>query len=211
MLQLSPIRRAALAAAIAAVAVIGVACSENADPVAATAARGAAHAGHDAPAHGRPSHESSTRGQRNAAERVRAATAQFADPDVAVAAGYNVQFPPGCATLGDGLASQGFHYLNPSLAGDTKIDLLRPELVMYEPQADGSLQLVGVDYVVPFDLWKSPQPPVLLGMPFMRNEPLSVWALHIWTERENSDGLFAAWNPDVSCEHAGIADLPALP
>jgi hypothetical protein len=92
------------------------------------------------------------------------------------------------------------HWLNPALV-DHKTELLRPELVMYEPQPDGSMVLVGVDYIIPFSEWRSPQPPVLLGVPFMRNEPLEVWALHIWTERENPDGLFAAWNPRVTCEH----------
>ena len=86
---------------------------------------------------------------------------------------------------------------------DNRTEVLRPELVMYEPQADGSMVLVGVDYIIPFDQWKSPQPPVLLGIPMMRNEPLGVWALHIWAQRPNPSGLFAAWNPDVSCQFEG--------
>jgi len=83
---------------------------------------------------------------------------------------------------------------------DATVELLRPELVIYEPRADGSLQLIGVDYVVP--LQASEQPPTLLGMPFMRNEPLGVWALHIWAWRQNPRGMFAAWNPAVSCANA---------
>ena len=100
------------------------------------------------------------------------------------AAGYTNQYPAGCAQSPSGV--QGFHYLNPGLV-DATVELLRPELVMYEPQRDGSLQLIGVDYVVPFDAWTSSEPPSLLGMPFMRNEPLGVWALHIWAWRPNPE------------------------
>jgi hypothetical protein len=93
------------------------------------------------------------------------------------------------------------HYLNPGLV-DSTVELLRPELVMYEPQPDGSLQLIGVDYVVPFDAWTAPEAPTLLGVPFMRNEPLGVWALHIWAWRPNPSGMFAMWNPQASCAYA---------
>jgi hypothetical protein len=132
-------------------------------------------------------------------ERVRQATARFASLDTARAAGYTQQYPEGCAQSADGV--QGFHYMNPALV-DTVLDPMQPELVMYEPQADGSMRLIGVDYVVPFDQWTSDQPPTLLGQPLLRNEPLSVWAIHIWTERDNPSGMFAPWNPNASCEHA---------
>ena len=42
----------------------------------------------------------------------------------------------------------------------------------------------------------------LLGVPFMRNEPLGVWALHIWAWRPNPRGMFAMWNPNASCKLA---------
>jgi hypothetical protein len=73
---------------------------------------------------------------------------------------------------------------------------------MYEPQEDGSMELIGVDYVIPFDRWTRSEAPTLLGQSFMRNETLGVWALHIWAWRTNPSGMFAAWNPDVSCAHA---------
>jgi len=78
-------------------------------------------------------------------------------------------------------------------------ELLRPELVMYEPQGNGRMALVGVDYVVPFSAWTHNEAPRLLGVPFMRNEKLGVWALHIWNFRTNPSGTFAMWNPRVSC------------
>ncbi len=140
-----------------------------------------------------------TEAQVQGIAQVRSATARFQTIAAAQQAGYTSQYPAGCAQSPEG--AQAFHYLNPALA-DSVVELLRPELFMYEPQADGSMRLVGVDYVVPFTAWKSDAPPTLLGVPFMRNEPLGVWALHIWAWRDNPTGMFAAWNPAVSCRHA---------
>ena len=137
--------------------------------------------------------------QRQGVAQVQSATTQFQSYAAARQAGYTNQFPAGCAQSSDG--AQGFHYLNDGLVDD-KVELLRPELVMYEPQPDGSLQLIGVDYIVPFDAWKVATPPTLLGMPFMRNEPLGVWALHIWAWRSNPSGMFAMWNPQANCKAA---------
>jgi hypothetical protein len=141
-----------------------------------------------------------TAAQLEGVASVRRATAAFHGFANAQAAGYTVQFPAGCAESPVGV--QGYHYLNPGLV-DGEIELLRPELVMYEPQADGSLQLIGVDYVVPFTAWTAEEPPTLLGVPFGRNEPLGVWALHIWAWRPNPIGMFAMWNPNASCKYAG--------
>jgi hypothetical protein len=85
------------------------------------------------------------------------------------------------------------------------IDPLTPELLMYEPGPNGQLELVGVDYVIKYSTLPAntlPKP-TLLGVDMMNNDPLSVWALHIWSRRPNSNGMFAAWNPDVSCANAG--------
>ena len=197
-----PTRRALVGAALAVAA--AAACAADAASDAPTAARAAVtaagtaarapDAGHGG--HGTMAPVAVTPGHRQAAEQVRRATAAFADPGAAKAAGYTVQYPAGCAYADVG--AQGVHWLNESLV-DNHVNLLTPELLMYEPQPDGSMVLVGVDYVIPFDAWKSPQPPRLLGVPMMRNEGLKVWALHIWAQRENPSGLFAPWNPTVRC------------
>src|SRR5690606_19750139 len=109
--------------------------------------------------------------------RVREATARFHDIAVAAAAGYDEQWPAGCAASSQG--AQAYHYLDRSLL-DGKVELERPELLMYEPQADGSLRLIGVDYFIPFDQWTETDPPRLLGQNFMPNEALHAWTLHIW-------------------------------
>ena len=176
--------------ALGTAALILVCAGCGAEAQAPTAAE--AHAGHSDGA-------ALTAEQQQGVAEVRSATAAFHDIAAARTAGYTAQYPAGCAESADGV--QGFHYLNESLV-DATIELLRPELVMYEPQRDGSLQLIGVDYVVPFDQWTSSEPPTLLGKPFLRNEPLGVWALHIWAWRPNPSGMFAGWNPAASCAYA---------
>ena len=178
------------------------ACSPTPDaPTAAVHASVDAHAGH---AMTRINNGDLTPAQKQAIAEVRNATQRFHDIAIATApttqggGGYTVQFPAGCAASPDG--AQGFHYLNPDLV-DANVELLRPELVMYEPGPNGQMNLIGVDYIVPLAL--SAQPPTLLGVPFAPlGPPLNVWALHIWGWRPNPDGMFAMWNPKASCEFA---------
>lgn len=152
------------------------------------------------PAHAGPTEDRLPAVVRQEIASVRKATARFHDLERALDAGYSVQFPEGCMETEDG--AQGFHYLNPALV-DVAVDPLQPELLMYEPRRDGSLQLIGVDYVIPIDAWQGNDPPSMLGQPFTRNEGLGVWALHIWAWRPNPSGIFANWNPAASCAHAG--------
>ena len=181
------------AAAVAVVAIVAFAACESdtsspTAPIQPTAAKTHTHGAHGGPV-------ALTPDMLKAIAQVRQATAVFHDITVAQAAGYNVQFPPGCAEL-PGTGAQGFHWINNGLVDD-KVELLKPELVMYEPKPGGGMQLVGVDYVVP--LSASAEPPTLLGVPFAPLEALGVWALHIWAWRPNPDGTFAMWNPRVSC------------
>jgi hypothetical protein len=73
---------------------------------------------------------------------------------------------------------------------------------MYEPQKNGRMRLVGVEYVVPFAAWIDPQPPVLHGQEFHPNETFGLWTLHVWMFKHNPDGMFADWNPTVTCAWA---------
>lgn len=177
-----------------------VACS-SVDSPQITAARQRTNAvldmNHDL--HGESKSVPLTKEQKEGVKQVTDAMWRFRTFSESQTAGYTTQYPAGCAQSENG--AQGFHYLNKDLV-DANVELLRPELVMYEPQPNGELRLIGVDYVVPFTAWTSPNAPVLLGMPFMRNEPLGVWALHIWAFRENPRGMFAMWNPNASCKYA---------
>ncbi len=129
----------------------------------------------------------------------REAVAAFADRAQAEAAGYTQQLTE-CMASEQG--AQGLHFGKPELIGDgAQLDALQPEALMYEPQADGSLRFVGFAYVIPRADWTAPEPPTFLGQQMTANEELDVWALHAWVA-DNPNGVFADWNPNVSCPPA---------
>jgi hypothetical protein len=136
--------------------------------------------------------------------QLRRLVAPFHDFDAAVAAGWSAQITP-CLEE-PGLGAMGFHYGNPAFIGDGgTVELLQPELLLYEPQKNGKLRFVGVEYIVPFvDHPTTAAPPTLLGQEFAQVPEFGVWGIHIWVGRENRSGIFSPWNPKVSCEHAGL-------
>jgi hypothetical protein len=135
-------------------------------------------------------------------EVVRQATAQF--KDVKKATGYGLLH--GCVS-GPQEGAMGIHYANGDLVGDGELDATRPEALLYEPK-DGKLQLVGVEYVVIAEAWhtKHEAPPVLMGQLFNyvgapnRYGIPAFYELHVWAWKNNPSGMFADWNPRVSCE-----------
>jgi hypothetical protein len=147
---------------------------------------------------------------------IRAATEQYHDVDVAFVAGYRAS-AAGCESSAEG--AMGIHYGNPALLGlvrgsspttgtDAVVDPLRPEVLMYEPQADGSRRLVGIEYVVYRAAWDAvnADPPTLLGVPFDEKFGSEAhghadhYELHLWLWRHNPLGMFAPWNPKVGCQ-----------
>ncbi len=129
------------------------------------------------------------------------ATAGYHDLGKAEADGWNTRFPPECLTHADA-GGMGQHFLNEGLL-DERVSVDAPEFLVYEPRADGSLHLVAVEYVVPFtERPREAEPPTLFGHEFHANETYGVWAFHVWAWRHNTAGIFADWNPRVSCEHA---------
>jgi hypothetical protein len=135
---------------------------------------------------------------------LRRLVARFHDFDAAIHAGWATQITP-CLEA-PGLGAMGFHYGNLGYIQDGGVvDLLQPELLLYEPEKSGKLRFVGVEYIVPFaDHPATAAPPTLLGQPFAQVPEFGVWGLHIYVGRENPSGIFAPWNPKVSCENAGL-------
>jgi hypothetical protein len=136
--------------------------------------------------------------------QLRRLVAPFHDFDAAVHAGWATQITP-CLEA-PGLGAMGFHYGNLGYIQDGGVvDLLQPELLLYEPEKSGKLRFVGVEYIVPFaDHPATAAPPTLLGQAFAQVPEFGVWGLHIYVGRENPSGIFAPWNPKVSCENAGL-------
>jgi hypothetical protein len=137
-------------------------------------------------------------------EQVRRATARFAEPAAATAAGYAPFL--GCVS-GPQEGAMGTHYVNGELVGDGQLDAQRPEALMYETKG-GRPRLVGVEYIVLADAWNAsnPAPPTLMGQAFHytgspnRYGIPAFYALHVWAWRHNPHGMFVDWNPKVSCD-----------
>lgn len=127
---------------------------------------------------------------------LRAATDGFHRIDVAQAAGYDAQSPAGCFTNAAG--AMGLHYLNGTKVGTLNVS--QPQLLMYEPQQNGTMKLVGVEFIVPGA--PADPPPVLFDQAMHYNATFGVWVLHVWAWQSNPRGIYADWNPQVTCAHA---------
>jgi hypothetical protein len=147
--------------------------------------------------------------QQNALVKiVRDSTERFKDVKVAEAEGYALQF--GCVS-GDDFGAMGLHYVNMNLVGSGVLDATRPQIVIYEPKPDGSLQLIGADYLLLVDQWKMyhPGPPELMGQSFhLFTSPNrfglpDFYTLHVWAWKGNPKGVFVNWHPKVSCASFG--------
>lgn len=134
--------------------------------------------------------------------RARAATAGFHRFTEAAPAGYDFLFLDMCMEL-PGTGGMGFHYVDTG-ALDATLDVAHPEALLYEPGTNGQNRLVGLEYVIPAAAWTSPNPPVLFGRELTLNQ-FDLWALHVWIWKNNPAGIFADWNPDVSCANAAPA------
>ena len=137
--------------------------------------------------------------QRTWIREVRAATRQFKRSGAALAAGY----VPLSECVEAPVGGMGYHYGQPERI-DGIVEPLAPEILLFEPRPNGSLRLVGVEYVVPLAV--SAEAPSLHGQSFHPNEVQGLWTLHVWTERHNPTGMFEDFNPMVSCQHA--EDVP---
>lgn len=134
----------------------------------------------------------------------RSATAAFHDIDKAIDAGWWLQASP-CEETG--LGGMGHHYVNLDLwFSGGLVDVTLPQALLYEPQKNGRLRLVGVEYIVPISQFtEGDSPPELFGQQFHFNPFIpggGAWVLHVWIWRHNPEGMFADWNPKVSCQYA---------
>ena len=129
---------------------------------------------------------------------LRRATSSFHQFETAKAAGWSVKIT-GCMSSAEG--GMGFHYGNVGLIdGAVRVD--EPELLLYEPEKNGKLRLVAVEYIIPYTAHsRDAAAPVLFGQAFKQNDTFQLWGLHAWVWKENPSGVFASWNPKVGCEH----------
>jgi hypothetical protein len=174
-------------------------------------------------------------------DEVRQATERYRDVKVALADGY-VRDPMNMCDTAEmmgrpaSLGAMGIHYVRPDLLGitappsprvngtGTHTDFRKPSILIYEPQADGSLQLVAVENLVFVAAWRAAghsDPPTFHGVAWdlMIDDPktpideahmfMPHFDRHVWLYRENPNGIFAQFNPSVSCaHHMGAAAQP---
>jgi len=146
----------------------------------------------------------------------RAATARFHSLRAAKAAGYTVLVADtaGLTCIADpGMGAMGFHYLDPKLL-DGSVSATRPEILVYAPDPNGRLHLVALEYLVKKADWDTAHggpdaaPPSLFGQTFNftpagnRFGLPDFYSLHAWIWDPNPSGMFAMWNPRVSCRNA---------
>jgi hypothetical protein len=143
-------------------------------------------------------------------ERARDATDKFHNIQRAIDAGYGLP-PTGplheCISSLDNTGAMGFHYINGGLL-DGKVQVRKPEALVYAPDEDGDLRLVALEYVVFADAWTGEEPPMLFGKMFMftpspnRYEIPAFYSLHAWVWKHNPAGKFKPFNRRVSCDNA---------
>jgi len=139
-------------------------------------------------------------------KKVRDATERFQNVEVAQADGYQLLF--GCVS-GDSVGAMGLHYVNMDLVNKGEVKLNHPQIVIYEPTSDGRVRLTGADYLIIAEGWDKNHPgdpPQLMGQLFhLFDAPNrfglpAFYTLHVWAWKDNPNGAFVNWHPNVSCE-----------
>ena len=139
---------------------------------------------------------------RAALASVRTATAAYHDVNAALADGFVPATP--CVSNPAGPGEMGVHYVDMSRLA-TGFELTRPEVLIYEPQDNGRMRLVGVEYVA-LDADQDPttdERPTFPGgvrfhAPHAGPGPV-VYTLHAYLWKNNPAGIFTDYNPRNSC------------
>jgi hypothetical protein len=137
---------------------------------------------------------------------VRESTAKYQDVGAAIADQYKLTF--GCVS-GPDFGAMGLHFVNFDILTHGILDATRPTIVIYEPQPDGQLRLIGADFLIFASDWDKAHPgagaPQLMGQLFQYFESPNrfglppFYTLHVWAWKDNPGGAFANWHADVSC------------
>jgi hypothetical protein len=129
-------------------------------------------------------------------ERLREATRPFQNLDAAVAAGYPRENPD--CLVHEHHGAMGYHHVNRELL-TTQLDVTKPQILLYERNGS-EYRLNGVEFIIPYRLWpRDTTAPTIMGQRMKHEDNLKIWYTHVWAWKNNSDGLFADFNPDVTC------------
>ncbi len=133
---------------------------------------------------------------------LRAATNRFQQLDSAVAAGYPREVRE--CLVHEHHGAMGYHHVNRAhLARD--IEVAKPQILLYERMPDSSYKLNAVEYIIPYGFWpRDSVAPMLMGRALHQEDNLKFWYLHVWAWRENPNGVFANFHPDVKCKEGNV-------
>lgn len=163
-------------------------------------------------------------------DQLRTKLEKYRDVNVALAEGYITPDNHCVSAAGEGLppelGAMGIHYIHPELlqitateprvdGKGTHTDWSRPAVLIYEPQADGSLELVAVENLVFEAAWEATgqSSPVLNGRSWdhMVDDPATPGDeahgftahldQHVWLFRDNPAGTLMPFNANVTCDH----------
>ncbi len=152
---------------------------------------------------------------------IRAATARYQNLEAAAADGYMLD--PHCVEHPE-FGGMGHHAVH----GGRIVPFVHhtePGVLVYEPTRNGRYRLVAVEYLVPAEPWDAMNDgPPMLGevafadhreIIFVENEegelvpvnanggpPFPHYQLHVWVWKHNPNGMYAPYNPTVSCGFA---------
>jgi hypothetical protein len=133
---------------------------------------------------------------------IRAATARYHDVETAIRDGF---IPISHCVAHPQLGGMGIHFARPDRMQDADYVATEPEMLLYLPGTDGSMKLIGVEYLIWEHAWTAAGRtgfPTFLGHPFdytpAGHRPAS-YSLHVWVWQPNPSGIFAPFNPRVSC------------
>jgi len=176
---------------------------------------------------------------------VKSIAEKYRDVNVAKSEGYTTDNK--CTTaamLGfpSEMGDMGLHYVRRDLLGlppkpappggsrvsgtGTYTDFRKPAMLVYEPQADGSLRLVAVENLVFAAAWQSKFGksglPTFRGTPYvlLKDKPETKvdeahgwephYELHLWLFRDNPNGLYSEFNPRVTCRYHRLPQQTAM-
>jgi hypothetical protein len=131
----------------------------------------------------------------------REATERYRRMDLVLADGFSPLFE----CISDPSAgAMGVHYVQAERF-DSRLEVSEPEALVFEPQADGRRELVAIEYIIPAAAWSGSEPPTFLGQALQYKTSVGLhevdpyYELHAWVWEDNPSGMFADWNPEVSC------------
>ena len=146
---------------------------------------------------------------------IRRATAKYHDLDAAIADGYVLD--PHCVEHPE-FGGMGHHAVNMSRIVPFVVPS-EPGVLVYEPMENGRYRLVAAEFLVPAEPWDAMNPagPPMLGeiefddhreiilvdgvpVNAKGGPPFPHYQLHVWVWKNNPNGMYFPFNPNVSCQ-----------